>query len=75
MIQKGDWVELSPAVLKRAWYPAVRHLEGKHFKVVSVGAESVTFLCKDGKGWGENRAYRRWHISNLMQVIESLENE
>jgi hypothetical protein len=75
MISVGDFVELSPTCTKREWYPEVKHLKGIHFRITKVEGDYLTFLCKDGKGRGENRAYRRWHISNLMQVILSLENE
>lgn len=75
MIRTGDLVTLSPLCQHREWFPEVRHLVGKEFPVVKTEGEYITFLCKDGKGRGPNREYRRWHTSNLVGTRLCLENK
>lgn len=74
-IHVGDWVVPSAALYRRSWGYNYHHLEGVEMRVTKVeSCGLITFLCKDGKGVGENRAYRRWHESNLSVVNFSLEN-
>lgn len=75
MIRTGDLVRLSPLCKKREWFREVKHLVGKEFPVIKTEGEYITFLCRDGKGRGPNKEFRRWHTSNLETIHIRLENK
>lgn len=75
MVKEGDIVGLSLACKRREWFYEVKHLVGKTFPVIKVEGEYITFLCRDGKGRGPNKEFRRWHKSNLDVFTTSLENK